>query len=192
MAKNSINKITAAQKQIDTAIRLLFREEDSLSIHTLISASYQILKDLSEKQGESKVHNDFKAIIRPGMEKEFWKVFNNAANFFKHADKDAESIIEFDDALNDLYLFIACQYYSSLGYEYTVEMQTFVSLFVVLNPNLITPNATTASHLSKFECKKFRELSRSEQMSLGRELIKVNYSQAANLVNKEMVTRSGP
>jgi len=47
-----INKLEAARRQLDTAIRLTFSNEDALAIHTLAAAAYRILRDILEKQGQ--------------------------------------------------------------------------------------------------------------------------------------------
>lgn len=46
-----INKLEAARRQLDTAIRMTFANEDELAIHTVAAAAYRILRDLLEKRG---------------------------------------------------------------------------------------------------------------------------------------------
>jgi hypothetical protein len=43
-----IDKVEAARRQIECAIRLVAREDDDLAVHTLIMAAYTILEDLSK------------------------------------------------------------------------------------------------------------------------------------------------
>jgi hypothetical protein len=45
-----ITKIQAAEKQLDTAIRLFFENIDHLSCYTLAAASHEITDDLCEKK----------------------------------------------------------------------------------------------------------------------------------------------
>ena len=90
MTKIRVNKIDAARRQIDAAIRLLFDNDDPVAIHTLQAAGFRILRDLSVKSDKASVWTSFKAVIRPGMEKEAWAAMSKPANFFKHADRDAE------------------------------------------------------------------------------------------------------
>jgi len=61
MATIKVNKIEAARRQIDAAIRLLFDNEDPIAIHTLIMAGFRILRDIAEKQNSniSKVTQSF-------------------------------------------------------------------------------------------------------------------------------------
>ena len=90
-AKIVVNKLEAAWRQIDKAIRMLFDRDDSVPIHTLASAGFRILKDLSEKSERNGFHTKFQSCIRPGKEREFWGNFYTFANFLKHAERDPES-----------------------------------------------------------------------------------------------------
>ena len=46
-----VNKLAAAQRQLDASIRMYFGEEDDLAIHTVVSAAYSIISDLKSKRG---------------------------------------------------------------------------------------------------------------------------------------------
>jgi hypothetical protein len=48
-----ISKIAAAGRQLDAAIRMFFDKEDDLAIHTVASASFRILRDVTEKRGKN-------------------------------------------------------------------------------------------------------------------------------------------
>jgi hypothetical protein len=48
-----INKLAAASRQLDAAIRIFFIEEDELAIHTIASAALRILRDLLKKRGRN-------------------------------------------------------------------------------------------------------------------------------------------
>jgi hypothetical protein len=50
-AELHVNKLAAAQRQLDAAIRMYFGEEDDLAIHTVVSAAYSIISDLKSKRG---------------------------------------------------------------------------------------------------------------------------------------------
>ena len=87
-----INKIEAAQRQIDTAIRLLFNNDDPIAIHTLIMAGFRILRDLASKKNGN-MHNLVQNIIKPGMEAKFWGSMHKFSNFLKHAERDCQGPI---------------------------------------------------------------------------------------------------
>jgi hypothetical protein len=48
-----INKIAAAGRQLDAAIRMFFSGEDDLAIHTVASAAFRVLRDVTEKRGRN-------------------------------------------------------------------------------------------------------------------------------------------
>lgn len=48
-------KTTAAQRQLDAAIRMYFAGEDELAIYTVAAAAHRILRDLMETRGRSAV-----------------------------------------------------------------------------------------------------------------------------------------
>jgi hypothetical protein len=52
-AKILVLKITAAQRQLDAAIRMYFSNEDALATYTVAAASNRILRDLISAAGES-------------------------------------------------------------------------------------------------------------------------------------------
>ena len=52
MAKIYINKLEAARRQIDAAIRMLLAKEDSLAIHTVVAAGYRVLRVLLRHRGK--------------------------------------------------------------------------------------------------------------------------------------------
>ena len=58
-AKLHVTKLAAAKRQLQAAIRLFFMEEDELSIHTVASAVYEILKDLKRARGQNEAANAY-------------------------------------------------------------------------------------------------------------------------------------
>lgn len=85
MAK--ITKLEAGGRQLDSAIRMFFANEDILAVHTVSRAAFRVLYDTT-KEGDVKTALDA-YIAKVGM-----KRFNEATNFLKHADDDAEAEID--------------------------------------------------------------------------------------------------
>ena len=138
MAILKLSKIEAARRQIDSAIRMLFMNEDPVSIHTIAAAADRILRNIAETKGNIDAHVRFKDLIKPGMEKEFWFYMNRASNFLKHADKDPDSIYDdFNEESNDWILLIACYYYRDLGHTLTPEMHSLAYWMMLIHPNII-------------------------------------------------------
>ncbi len=49
--KETVTKLDAARRQLHTAIRLFFANEDMVSVHTLTRASHEILRTLLSAKG---------------------------------------------------------------------------------------------------------------------------------------------
>src|ERR1700735_603484 len=92
-----ISKLDAAESQLTEAIHLFFEERDSVSIHTLAHAAFEIVADYALAHDiPVMLHKTSPMITDEG--REIWaKSVNRAKNFFKHADKDIKNnIIEID------------------------------------------------------------------------------------------------
>ena len=173
MTEMRVNKIDAARRQIETAIRLLFSNEDPVAIHTLVAAGCRILRDLASKRPTAKFHQAFVDLIKPGMESEAWKALNRAANFFKHADHDPSEILtDVNEEANDGLLLMSCFYYRDLGYQPTATMYAFVSWFSALHPNLLKDDAQMKDLLSIPDLEHFRSLRRPRQLEVGKQILK--------------------
>lgn len=174
MTDQSINKIEAARRQINAAIRLLFDNEDPLPIHTLIMAAFRILRDLASKKDTSRVHATFCSMIKPGMEKKFWRETQSFYNFIKHADKDPEAIYDMpSEEINDASLLIASQYYQELSGTLSQEMQVFFAWFGGKHPEIMYPMAPdiVKTHLKRANTSLFANKTRREQLSEGKILL---------------------
>jgi hypothetical protein len=92
----SVGKFDAARRQLKTAIRLFFQDWDAVSIHTLAEAAGELLNDLVTAQGKT---NPLRQAARDLIKPEYWKEYvaftNRPKNFFKHADRDADAVLEF-------------------------------------------------------------------------------------------------
>ena len=166
-----VTKIQAAQRQIDVAIRMLFRNEDPVAIHTVAMAGFRILRDLTEKMG---LEHPIDSMIKPGKEKEFWGALNSFSNFCKHADLDPNGVsISFREDANDTALLIAATYYRNLGYQWTNEMQFLSAWYVSLHPDVLSENAGVATRaLVRSTFEQVRSLERKEQLAIGLHTLK--------------------
>ena len=135
MAKTKINKLEGAQKQIDAAIGMLFRNEDPVAIYPLAAASLQVLRDLARARGENRIEQAFVQVIGPEKKDELWKKIREPANFLKHADRDPEGISEgVEGEQIDLVLFVASLYYGVLAYQFTLEMSVLIAWLSACRP----------------------------------------------------------
>jgi len=174
MATIKVNKIEAARRQIDIAVRLLFDNEDPIAIHTLAMAGFRILRDIAEKQN-SNICKFTQSFIKPGMEGKFWGSLQTFANFLKHANKDPDDIIDnIQEEVNDSILLLASLYYQDLGYQLTPEMLALSAWYIAIHPGSISDDFS-----KKFQTQ-FRALpaalidkSRQEQVAEGKEALNV-------------------
>ena len=167
--KASLTKLDVAGRQINTAIELLFRGGDAISIHTLAMAAFRILYDVSKRKNRT-FHFLFDDMIQPGKEKEFWgKYFNKWSNFAKHAEKDPDGLIEaLDESLNDTLLVMCCFGWRDHGRELSHAMNVFSSWFVTVNPNMLKDAALKAKIIEEAPVK---GVSRAGLLEVGRRLL---------------------
>ncbi len=105
MKKPNLTKLEVAEKQLNTAIFLFFTRKDLISVHTLISASYGIIYDLSVHNSmNSKSYIRGNKSIKLNKKKEFFDMLNEPQNFFKHADNDSEHKLEFNPVLSEWFI----------------------------------------------------------------------------------------
>ena len=121
MASVSITKLSAAQRQIDAAIRILFSGEDILAVHTVVAAAHRIVLDLAEKRNLAPYTESIRTTIATlyrqrfeeiipnhklqhwtaQFEKKYFRPYlNRPANFLKHADQDAGKVLDQDSIAN--------------------------------------------------------------------------------------------
>jgi hypothetical protein len=134
MAEMRISKLDAAKRQLETAVRLYFSEADPVSIHTLTWAVYQVLSDINKSRGGAPmVPESILQSVLPDKADEAKRRLSAAANFFKHADRDAGNVLAFDPAQTEVLLFVACSKYRDLTGE-VVPMLAVYSAWFWLGP----------------------------------------------------------
>ena len=114
----TLSKLEAARRQLETAARLYFSEADPVSIHTLVFAAYQILEDANRAGGGSPMLKEqVPHWVRPDANAEARRRLNEAANFFKHADRDHDQVLEFCPGLSEFMMYDAVKKYRELTGE---------------------------------------------------------------------------
>ena len=144
-----ITKINAAERQLNTAIRLFFENVDHASSYTLAIASREISDDILTKQSAEifrkelarlgdpmKVRMPYRERLRDNIKPEYYKdamrLFNKRQNFLKHADQDPDGEME-DLTARELafVIFFATSNFHLLTDRLTREMVAFLSWFGV-------------------------------------------------------------
>jgi hypothetical protein len=155
-----VTKIEAAEKQLDTAIKLFFENVDHLSSYTLAAASREITDDLCEKRktelyraelerlgDPQKVRLSFRdeieILIKPEHLKEATRLLKKPQNFLKHADRDHnEELDELSIKEVSLLIFSAIRNFALLEKRWSPAMATFLAWFTAANPDLVHAHAT--------------------------------------------------
>jgi len=141
--KTKLDKEEVASRQLDTAIELMFGGGDIVSVHTLTSASSTIFSDLLHAKGE-KAWRDEIVECFPGNERQVSRVLREAQNFFKHAERDPDAVLEFDEVTNDETIIVATLEYGQLlqlnkndRKKLTTPMSVFQMWYFTKSPELL-------------------------------------------------------
>ncbi len=131
-----ISKLEAAKRQLETAINLYFSDGDPISIHTLTSAGYNIIRDVSKKQGRSLIVKDLAVEhAKPEFRDMVKRELNRAENFFKHGERDYAHTLDFRPIQSEVLIFDACLAYQALTDELLPSFLLFRGWFIVNNGN---------------------------------------------------------
>lgn len=163
-SKTTITKKLAAQVQLETAIKLYFENRDLVSAFTLCSASDGILEGIWSKEQtniraktyvpgkeikfSAKEEWDFQ--IKDEYKKDGWYYYNRAQNFFKHADKDHTSELEFEGpAITALKIFLTIRNFFLVFEETTTAMSFFTSWYMTINPETIKKDSAIYAEIKR-------------------------------------------
>jgi hypothetical protein len=129
-AQPPLDKLEAARRQLECAIRLVAAEDDELAIHTLVMAAYGILEDLS-KGGPY-----YEIGVKPFLTEIGQKRFRATANFLKHADRDPRAVHTPEDlGMTDTRIGVCITLYRELKGTFTPAMAAFHNWMVVRHPD---------------------------------------------------------
>ena len=127
-----LSKLNVAKSQLETAVRLYFNGNDSVSIHTLTCAAHGILSDLNKKySGNPMILSDY--IISDKYKAEWNKRIREPQNFFKHADKDTGGNIDFVPEVTQYFIFDAISKYQEITGEIIFCFVIFGGWFIAHN-----------------------------------------------------------
>jgi hypothetical protein len=150
-----VTKTDAAERQLNTAIRLFFENRDHLSSYALAVASREVTdgvikyrhpelyqRELARLGDPQKVRisyrDEFKIRIKPEFYRDFLRLDRKWQNFLKHADEDPDAEIEpFKTKLLALQIIWAIKNYVLLTQHWTIEMKIFFAWIAVAEPQLL-------------------------------------------------------
>lgn len=103
-------------------------------------------------------------------ERDALQILNAAQNYLKHADRDPDSSLSFDEEENDHLLFIASLECGELDHQLSFSMQAFQIWYLALYPEKIGHDSEPV-RTSKKVFPGLSAKTRSEQLSLGHEFL---------------------
>ncbi len=128
-----ITKIEAACRQLDTAIRLLFANEDKVAIHTLAVAAANLFADIAEYRNAG-VSWRTHARDDSGLSMKSLKtVMHKEWNFFKHANNDPDGTLHFNEQISEDIMFMASLDCGDL-HSSTCLIQAFQIWYIAVHP----------------------------------------------------------
>jgi hypothetical protein len=137
--KIRIGKLDAARRHLQTAITLWFTSGDLVSIHTLASAAYEVIHSISKKRAPNRRDLLFDSdLIKDEYRDVFCSHIKRPANFFKHADRDGGSVIEFDPSLSTGFMLFALVGLEICGERKNAEERAFLWWLHLHEPALLT------------------------------------------------------
>lgn len=134
-----ITKREAAIRQLDAAIKLFFEEGEMIAVHTLVGASLQVMLDLGHPQGIESSLRSSKYIYENRI-KDWISSLNRIQNFFKHANRDSDEVLQYSEDSTILLIIEAVILAESLCLHQGSNAQiAFKTWFLVAYPELIDP-----------------------------------------------------
>jgi hypothetical protein len=138
MALQTLTKTEAATRQLHLAVELYFQDADPLAIHTLAGAAHGLTGDLlrhsnPEAYGREleNIHPDSRALVK--------RMISEAKNFLKHADRDPDSVLQFNPDWNDFLLMQAISRHIKLVGSVDLRVAIFLVWLLAKYPALAVP-----------------------------------------------------
>ena len=134
-----IGKLDAARRQLRTAITLWFNDGDPVSVHALAYAAHEVIHAISKRRDPNRRDLLFDSVlVKDEYRREFNATIRKHANFFKHADKDGDSVIEFNPALSELFILFAILGRELCGEPPSDEESIFLWWLKIHKPHILT------------------------------------------------------
>lgn len=171
--ESELSKQDVARRQLVTAIRLFFENEDPVSIFTLASNAWEVIDVLCNKAGVNSLSNESRDHTPKGKDLKKDYINSPYRNFFKHADQDSNARLkDFDGKKCDDILFLGVEDYIRLFKKSPVELQVFQLWYLAVKIEKVSGDALE-NVLEKIDriFPNIINLSREEQLILGQRVL---------------------
>jgi len=176
--RDDITKEEAAQRQIDTAIHLLFLDADGISIHVLASSAAEILTDVCKAKDKVSFRDRLTEYVRDEYQRAFQSRLKRAYHCFKHADNDPDAALgHFDSDFNRLLLLGCVMDFGSVFGRFSAPMNTYLAWTVAIRPDLFHDGMPGKDEL-KCAAPWLADASATEQLSFALEMLLLACRQA--------------
>lgn len=129
-----LTKIDVARRQLSTAVCLLFDGGDVVSVYSLAANAWEVIDTLCVRAGVDGISGQTKEHLAPGKSLKFDYVNSPYRNFFKHADRGPDAVLEeIPDSEVDSLIFLAVEDYMRLMNKSPVEFQVFQLWYLALH-----------------------------------------------------------
>jgi hypothetical protein len=164
MTTIKVSKLDAAKRQLDTAIRLWFNDDDPVAIHALASAAYEIIQNINEKKGDKSLTliELTRSVIKVEHVEEAMQLIKKPMNFFKHANRDPHAILEFNPKVTESFFAIAIQGLKELG-EQRSDVQTAFAIWSLFHkPDHFSKGQEFINHFGRPQIEEMKILKKSD------------------------------
>lgn len=121
-----LTKRSVAKRQLVTAINLFFANGDPVSIFSLAANAWEVIDELCTLENVGSASNETRSHLAAGKDLKYDYVNSPFRNFFKHADRDPQGVLDgFSDEHCDGLIFLATEDYIRLNHASPVELQVF-------------------------------------------------------------------
>jgi hypothetical protein len=134
-----VGKLDAARRQLRTAITLWFNGGDPVSVHTLVFAAYDVLHHLAGKRNPQRAALlfDWEGVKTERLT-EWNRHIRKHANFFKHSNRDGDTVVEFNPAVNEGFILFAIRAKNLCGETQDDEESAFLWWQQITKPERLT------------------------------------------------------
>jgi hypothetical protein len=168
--EETLTKIDAARRQLETSIQLFFDAADPVSIFSLASNAWEIIDTLCGIRGVKSLSSESQENVPDGKHLKYDYINEPYRNFFKHADRAPDgSINGFDGTKCDALLFLAVEDYIRLMSKSPIEFQVFQLWFLAINHEKLHEDSfIKIVKQADIIFPSIRDLPRHEQLRLGK------------------------
>lgn len=133
----TLTKIDAARRQLVTAIKLFFAEGDTVSVFSLAANAWEIVDALCCRSGVESLSRQTQGNLRAGEKLKRDYINEPYRNFFKHADRDPDASVDFNERDAEAVMMLAVEDYLQLRGAAPIEFQVYQAWYLARHPHAV-------------------------------------------------------